>query len=280
MFEIPEERLPPGFADTVEDEPDEPVEARPAATVILIRDGGGAGEGSAARSGGTQGPEVLLMRRHRRSGFVPGAWVFPGGGVDPADQEPALLDRCRGLDLDPEPDAPFWMAALREAFEETGVLLARRDDGEWLADARSDREVEAVRKRLMDDEATLHDVVRTLGVTLDARPLVHAAHWVTPVVEPRRYDTHFFVAAIPDGREPRPDPREMTEATWLTPEAALTRFEAGDLPMVFPTVKTLEGLAGFESAAAVLDAVRARPVDRILPRLVRTATGVGIVIED
>lgn len=267
MFEIPAENLPPGFAESVEEpEPADPVEPQPAATVVLLRDGGG--------------PEVLLMRRHRRSGFVPGAWVFPGGRVDAADADERLLERCRGLDPDPVPDTPFWMAALREAFEETGVLLARDRDGQWSADATMDPGVEAVRRALMDDEATLADVVQRLDVELDAGALVYAAHWVTPVAEARRYDTHFFAAAIPDGRTPRPDPREMTEAAWLTADAALDRFRAGTLPMVFPTVKTLEALAGYSSARAALDGFEARAVERILPRLVRTPNGVGIVIDD
>ena len=270
MFEIPEERLPPGFAETVEEPPpSEPAEALPAATVVLMRDGAG-------------GPEVLLLRRHRESGFVPGAWVFPGGRVDRADGDPALPDRCRGLEPDPTPDVPFWMAAIREAFEETGVLLARAGDegGEWLSDASSSPEVETVRRSLMDDEATLLDVVHRLDAELDARPMVHAAHWVTPVVEPRRYDTHFFVAVVPDGRTARPDPREMVDATWLTPTAALERFEAGTLPMVFPTVKTLEAMRDHGSTDAVLATFRTHTVERILPRLVRTPDGVGIVVDE
>lgn len=272
MFEIPEERLPPGFADTVEEPPPEPAEAFPAATVVLMRDS-------------DSGPEVLLLRRHRRSGFVPGAWVFPGGRVDRADADPSLLDRCRGLARDPEPGVPFWMAAIREAFEETGVFLARSaaaDEGAggWLPDASSSREVETVRRALMDDEATLLDVVHRLDAELDARPMVHAAHWVTPVVEPRRYDTHFFVAVVPDGRTARPDPREMVEAVWLTPPAALERFEAGALPMVFPTLKTLEALRDHDATDSVLETFRNHTVERILPRLVRTPDGVGIVVDE
>lgn len=266
MFEIPEDNLPPGFAETVE-EPTDPVEPVPAATVVLLRDG-------------ADGPEVLLMRRQRTSGFVPGAWVFPGGRVDPADADDGLLERCRGLDPKPVPARPFWMAALREAFEETGVLLALDADGRWLADATTDPEVEAVRRSLMADEATLVEVVERLDVELDARAVVHAAHWVTPVAEPRRYDTHFFAAAIPEARAARPDPREMVEAAWLTAGSALERFRAGTLPMVFPTIRTLEALAEYPSAGAALDGLRDRPVPRILPRLVRTPNGVGIVIDD
>lgn len=268
MFEIPEDRLPPGFTDTVEDPPASPVEARPAATVVLLRDT------PAGRM------EALLMRRHRRSGFVPGAWVFPGGRVDPADADPALHGRIRGLSRPIRPAPAFWAAALREQFEETGVLMARDTGGAWSPDAASDARMESLRQRLMEDEMGLLEVVEQLGVEPDARRMVHIAHWVTPIVEPRRYDTHFFAAALPEGRTEMVDRREMTEAAWLEPAAALERFEAGTLPMVFPTVKTLETLASFRTVTAVLDAFRERSVRRVLPRLVRTEDGVAIVVDD
>jgi 8-oxo-dGTP pyrophosphatase MutT (NUDIX family) len=229
--------------------------------------------------GGKDAPEILLLKRVRSAGFVPGAWVFPGGRVDTGDSGPALYERIRGLPRDPEPQAAYWAAALRELFEETGVLLARNADGVWAPDAASDRRLASLRHALMDDAAALMDVLDDLDLTLDASGTVHIAHWITPVVEPRRYDTHFFAAELPDGREVAPDPREMTEAAWLGPVAALERFEQGDLPMVFPTVKTLESLARYESAGHALDALRHAPVARILPRLVRTATGVAIVID-
>jgi 8-oxo-dGTP pyrophosphatase MutT (NUDIX family) len=272
MFEIPEERLPPGFADTVSEPPDRPATARPAATVVVLRDRPGTRPGA--------GPlEVLLLRRHRRSGFVPGAWVFPGGRVDAADSAPALYERIVGLDSDPTPESAFWTAALRELFEETGVLMARSGDA-WSADAASDRRLESLRAGLMDGTRNMMDVLESLDATLDTRRVVHFAHWVTPVVEPRRYDTHFFAAALPDGRSIRTDDREMTEAAWLEPGAALRRFEAGDLPMVFPTIRTLETLAPFESTDHALTALRGLDVPRVLPRLVRTDAGVAIVVDD
>lgn len=267
MFEIPEDRLPPGFAETVSTPPARPAAPRPAATIVLLREG-------------ERGPEALLMRRHRSSGFVPGAWVFPGGRVDAADSGPALYERIDGLSTDPEPDVGFWTAALRELFEETGVLLARGAGGDWSADAASDRRLERLRRALMDGSASLMDVLEEVDATLDAEALVHIAHWVTPVVEPRRYDTHFFAARLPDGRVVEPDPREMSEATWLAPAAALARFERGELPMVFPTVKTLEGLRGYDSVEHALMSLRHRQVPRILPRLVRTDGGVAIVVDE
>jgi 8-oxo-dGTP pyrophosphatase MutT (NUDIX family) len=267
MFEIPAERLPPGFLDTIEAEPERPTTPRPAATIILLRDAAG-------------GPEVLLMRRHRSSGFVPGAWVFPGGLLDAADSGPALHERVRGLPARPVPAVEYWTAALRELFEETGVLLARTGGGEWVLDASSSRRMDALRHELMEGSANLLDALEALDATLDAAGTVHMAHWITPVVEPRRYDTHFFAAALPADRDVQVDVREMTEAVWLAPAAALERFEQGDLPMVFPTVKTLGALRGYDSVAHALDSLRHREVAAILPRLVRTERGVAIVVDE
>lgn len=267
MFEIPEDRLPPGFAESLDDPPQRPAAPRPAATVVLLRDG-------------DVDIEALLMRRHSRSGFVPGAWVFPGGRVDGADSAPPLYQRVAGLPSSPEPESAFWTAALRELFEETGILMARGASGEWSRDASSQGSIESMRCALMDDEVTMMDVLEELDLTLDATGMVHIAHWVTPVVEPRRYDTHFFVAVLPPERTAAADPREMSEAAWLAPTDALERFEGGELPMVFPTVHTLQTLRAFRSTEDVLGSFRDRRVERILPRLVRTASGVAIVIDD
>jgi 8-oxo-dGTP pyrophosphatase MutT (NUDIX family) len=266
MFMIPAERLPAGFAERLESVPADPAPARPAATAILLRD-------SAA------GPEVLLMKRLRSAGFVPGAYVFPGGRVDLADGDPVLLDRADGIGPETSPEPKFWLAALRETFEEAGVLLARNPMGQGLADAARDPVLAQWREALLGGEATLLEVADSLGVRLALDEMVACAHWITPLAEPRRYDTHFFLARLPEGLEVRPDPREMADAVWLAPAAALDRFRAGRLPMVFPTVATLESLLGYGSVEAALEAFRGRPVTPVLPRLVRTPEGVGIVVD-
>lgn len=266
MFEIPFSRLPPNFAESLDRVPAEPARPRPAATVVLLRDG-------------TDGPEALLLRRHRSSGFVPGAWVFPGGRVDTADGEPALLARLDGVEPDVEPAPGYRAAAIREVFEETGVLLAEGADGAPSPCAARDPALEALRERLMEDEVSLLEVLEARDLTARGNALVHFAHWITPVVEPRRYDTRFFLAALPAGADARADDREMTDLAWVTPAGALERFQRGELPMVFPTVRTLESLVGFDAVEATLDAFRGREVPAILPRLVRTATGVGITID-
>lgn len=261
---IPFEKLPPGFAATLDAPPSPPAVADPAATAVLVRDG-------------AEGPEVLLLRRQRASGFVPGAYVFPGGRVDRADAD----DRLAALVTHPPIDPPlmYWLAAIREVFEETGVLLACDAHGLTAPDAHADVALGEWREALLSDQGTLLDVLRDRGLRPDLQGMAYCAHWITPVVEPRRYDTRFFVAALPAGQDAQPDAREMSDAVWLTPDAALARFHEGRLPMVFPTVRTLEGLRGPASVATLLAAAAASPVRSILPRLVRGATGVELVMD-
>ena len=258
-FTIPIERLPPGFAEQVDHPPAHPAEPKPAATAVLMRDGATA-------------PEILLLRRHRSSGFVPGAYVFPGGRVDAADQHVAWPGTT-------EPAPEYWVAAVREVFEETGVLLARDADEQWSTDASSSAELEAWREKLMQGQADLADVLAGRELTLDPDALCYIAHWITPVAEPRRYDTRFFIAALPEGRNAAPDEREMTDMLWLSPRDALARFEEGRLPMVFPTVRTLQLLAPFRTVSEVFNAFRNRVIEPVLPRLVRSGNGVGIVVD-
>ena len=262
LFTIPAERLPPGFAETVESPVPSPADPKPAATVVLARDS-------------DDGIEVLLLKRHRSSGFVPGAYVFPGGRTDEGDADSALTAQS------PPPShvpAEYWFGAVREVFEETGVLIARDAHG-WVADTTSDSRVEEWRLKLMSDQAHLADVLSGLNARVVFDDVAYFAHWITPIVEPRRYDTRFFFAALPTERTIRPDAREMVDALWLTPRAALQRFERAQLPMVFPTVKTLQDLSQFDSVAEALDVLRTKEVEPILPRLIKTGTGVGIVIE-
>lgn len=261
---IPADRLPPGFAQSIGAHVEHPAEPGPAATAVLMRDG-------------DRGVEILLLKRHRSSGFVPGAYVFAGGRVDTADSDPALLEGV--ADAPGEPPAEYWTAAIREVFEESGVLLARDEQGNPPASASADVTIAKWRDALMADGATLRDVLTNLGLKPDFDALAYAAHWITPVAEARRYDTRFFHAALPPGCEATADAREMSDAVWLTAKEALERFRAGRLPMVFPTVKTLEGLSSYRTVAEAMAAARATIVKPILPTLVRVGNGVGIVID-
>lgn len=260
-YEIPWERLPPTFARGLEADPANPPEPRPSATIVLLRDG-------------PDGPEALMMKRRREAGFVPGAYVFPGGRVDGADMEEGVAALCDGVPED-GPEPAYWVAAAREAFEETGILLARSQDGP-IGSAAEDATLDKLRDDLLEDRIGLSEVLTRLDARLDLTGVAYLAHWITPVVEPRRYETRFFVAEVPAGTAALADPREMVEAVWLTPEAALARFHQGSLPMVFPTVRTLEDLRPFADARSAIDGARAAAVPSRLPRLVKTPRGVTI----
>ena len=286
---IPFENLPPGFGDQVEHPPAVPAAPRPAATILLMRDG-------------RSGLEVLLLRRARNSGFVPGAYVFPGGRVDQGDAEPALIERTDGLRPEDAaarlgavsgavPPIAYYLAVVREAFEETGLLICRSGEGllrpgsgpaaqgdpvDWIRGGMDDFRALQERNDLLGESVTFADVLDRLGCRIAGDALLYIAHWITPVAEPRRYDTRFFAAAVPPGREVSLDAREMTDSVWLTPSLALERNVQGSLPMVFPTLKTLEDFRYFRTTSEALESLRSRPVHPILPRLVRTPTGIGI----
>jgi 8-oxo-dGTP pyrophosphatase MutT (NUDIX family) len=260
---IPLHRLPPGFAERL-DAPAHVAEPRPAATAVLVRDS-------------ADGPEILLLKRLRSAGFVPGAWVFPGGRVDDEDAAPDLVDM---LGLVPRgAEASYWIAAVRETFEETGVLLARRrNDTVDIEVARA--RAGSWRARLLEGTATLLDMMRELQLAPDISRMVYCSHWITPVAEPRRFDTRFFLAEVPAGTEVSIDAREMSDAAWVTAPTAIERFRSGTLPMVFPTVKTIQLLQPYRSVHDMLTAFRDADVPAVLPRLVRTDDGIGIVMPD
>jgi 8-oxo-dGTP pyrophosphatase MutT (NUDIX family) len=272
-FIIPADALPPGFAEKVDDPALSPVPPRPAATVVLVRDADG-------------GPEALLVRRHRRSGFAADAWVFPGGVVDARDgsdelvarldgPSPAEWARRLGVD-DPAEAVGYAAAAIREAFEETGILLARPDGVGEHRDAAE--HLEAGRRALLNDVVTLHDVAVANGLRLAGDELVYVAHWITPEPEPRRYDTRFFAARAPAGAECVVHDAEMTDHAWLRPADAVARFRAGEMKLLPPTVHTLLDLSRFATWDEMRAALEAAPVPSIMPVMRRHPEGVAIVV--
>jgi 8-oxo-dGTP pyrophosphatase MutT (NUDIX family) len=226
---------------------------RPAATVVLVR-------------AGPRGVEAYLQRRPRTMGFAGGLWAFPGGRVDIPDADPAVDAVWDG----PPPEA--WarrmgasveqargsvVAACRETFEEAGVLLADRPVDPPAA--------EAARRELLAGGRDFAAKLLRLGARLDTARLRYWAWWLTPEAEPRRYDTRFFVAALPPGAAASAeDLAEVDEERWLPPGEA-----AADpsLPMLPPTRFTLRDLAGFGTVEELLEAGRERPVEQVLPRL-------------
>jgi recombination protein RecT len=276
-FVIPFDRLPERFAESVAHPPAVPATPRPAATVVLLRDG-------------ANDMEVLLLRRVRTSGFVPGAYVFPGGRVDGADATPAVVDRLDGLSAQEAerrlelpgarpPALAYYLAAVREAFEETGILIGCAADGGAPTTAADDEAVDTLRNELMGDRLSFDGVLDRMGCRIDGGAMEYFAHWITPEPEPRRYDTRFFAARVRHGARALVDPREMTDAVWLTPTKALRRHEARSLPMVFPTIKTLQRLSSYHRVDEALAALGRGRVPAITPRLVVTPTGVGMEMD-
>ena len=242
------------------------MDPRDAATVMLVRD--------------SPNLEVFMLRRNLRSVFVGGAYVFPGGGVDAGDRDPALLALVDGVspaDADARLGGPgalgFWVAAIRESFEEAGVLLARdRTLGDLVV---SDAPVlDAERRRLIAGERPFVEIVRGLGVVLDAGALAPFARWITPSGPPRRFDTWFFVAAAPEGHVYEHDDDETVASTWLGPADALEQAREGEIELIYPTFRSLQTLARFDRAEDVLDAVHAvwRDSDRPM-RMVNPGQG-------
>ena len=259
------------------DSPDpEQVPVRDAATVMLLRDG-------------SDGPEVCLMQRNLNSDFVGGAYVFPGGAVDPADADADVADRCPDLD-DAEASRrlglavgglAFWVAAIRESFEEAGVLLARHADGRRLdlSDPGAAERFAGHRDDVDNERRTIAEIAVQEDLHLDVGQLHYFSRWITPLGAHRRYDTRFFVCAAPEGQEVVEDSRELIGTQWLTPAEALRRHDAGDITMIFPTVRTLVALSRFERADAVLDHARAQSrVEGILPTISDGDDGMRIVL--
>ena len=236
----------------------------PAATVTLVRDG-------------PQGLEVLMMKRNLQSAFVAGKYVFPGGAVDRADTADGVYARCTGLDDEaasrrlgvPAHGLAYWIAAIRESFEEAGLLLARAATGEPIGHAQA-TELSRHRKSVADGDLAFEALLHDAGLKLAVDELVYFSHWITPAGAPRRYDTRFFIAHAPAGQEPVHDNEETIESVWVSPRAGVERFREGTFKLMTPTIHTLRLFAGYESAAALLDAMRALPdVPTIAPRIAK-----------
>jgi 8-oxo-dGTP pyrophosphatase MutT (NUDIX family) len=209
----------------------QPVTPRPAAAIVLMRAGQ---EGQL---------EVFMVRRHVQSDFVPDVFVFPGGSVKPDDREAELAP---GLCAPVGEGATtlgsgFRAAAIRECFEEAGVLLARHDDGPLAAESVS--RLAEYRQALQDKATTLRAIAEQERLTLATDTLIHWAHWITPESFPKRFDTHFFLAEMPETQEAAHDQVETTASAWVNPKAALEQFEQGSFPLVFAQIHQLRALA-------------------------------------
>lgn len=262
------------------------VPLRPAATVMLVRD---------VEAG--PGIEVFMLRRTLAAAFAGGMYVFPGGKVDDADGTAEIEAVADGLDdarasallALPSGGLAYWTAAIRECFEEAGVLMARHADGDRKGQiVRFDDEdvvqrFERHRHAVHEGTLSIVDLCENEGLRLCAGDLCYVSHWITPVGEVRRFDTRFFVARAPQAQEPLHDDGETIESLWVAPGEALARYRRGDLAMIPPTLANLQFLADHTTADAVMAAAASVPTPQaILPKLRLNADGrvVGVVMPD
>jgi 8-oxo-dGTP pyrophosphatase MutT (NUDIX family) len=224
---------------------------RDAATVMLVRDG-------------RSGVEVLMLQRTHGATFVGGYHVFPGGVVDDSDRSSEIEALSAGL-TDGGASASlgladgglaFWAAAVRECFEEAGILLAITASGSFVdfADGGVAERFTAYRHAIYEGDLRLVDLCRAEALRLPFDDIRYVSHWITPVGEVRRFDTRFFVARAPAGQEPLHDEGETIATLWVRPEVALDRYRRRELRLLPPTVRNLQFLAGHRSANAVLTA--------------------------
>ena len=238
-----------------------PVVPVPSATVVLLRDG-------------PDDMEVLLLRRSPRARFVPGMYVFPGGLVDRGDASRATWERFDGLlpehaeerlqiqNAEP-PAIAYYVAACREAFEETGILVGQC--GGEPSGVPHGTEATRVRGDLLEDRIDFGTALELLDARIRGHGLAYFAHWITPEALSRRYDTRFFAAEVPGNVDAVVDAREMTHALWTPPRIALEQALGGELPMILPTLHTLQRLAPWSRVADALSHLSVGPTATIMP---------------
>ncbi len=249
---------------------------RPAATVMTLRDG-------------EQGYEILMLRRNLNSDFVGGAYVFPGGGVDPADADPVAQLLTRGLN---DADASrrldlamgglaYYVACLRELFEEAGLLIACTPAGEpvFFSGESTIARMAAHRRDVNAGTLGFVAMMRQEGLFLDLRGLEYIAHWITPIGQSRRFDTRFFVALAPEGQTATHDAGETVADRWIRPKDALDAHARGEFELIFPTIRNLEAIADFSTANEVLSYARSlTSIPRTEPRIVMHDGAVSILL--
>lgn len=261
--------LPPALAEharTYIDGTATPVAPKPAATVILLR----------TRSAGL---EAYLLRRQQVMAFAGGMHVFPGGGVDPRDSDyevpwagPAPAQWAYWLGVDEGMARALVCAAVRETFEESGVLLAGQSAADVVADTTG-RGWEADRLALIDRTVALSELLVRRGLVVRSDLLGRWARWITPEFEPKRYDTFFFVAALPEGQQTRDVGGEADRVLWVRPGDAAERGLSGELAMLPPTWTMLSEVSGYDAVSDVLAAASDRVLHVVMPKAVQYEDG-------
>jgi 8-oxo-dGTP pyrophosphatase MutT (NUDIX family) len=241
--------------------PEQPAQTRLAATILLIRDA-------------DEELEVFMVERHHQIDFAEGALVFPGGKLEASDGAPEIAPHCRDANLFSEAGIALRVAAIRETFEECGVLLARpRGEADLIAPTRLGEISKRFRQPLVDDEATMLDVVEAESLELAFDLLVPFAHWITPEFMPKRFDTHFFLVPAPSDQLAVHDGFESVDSIWTTIPRALELERAGKRTIIFPTLENVKKLGRSDSVDAALESARRDTIVTVLPVVTKDAKG-------
>lgn len=238
----------------------DPNPSRPSATIMLVRDG-------------AEGIEIFMVVRDRPMDGAMGAVVFPGGKVDEEDRHPEHWSHLYPPQSHPE--LPYWLAAMRETFEEAGVVIAR-PRGTTTGDIQPARAKEMVvkhRDNLLDRKVTFAEIIRSEDLVPALDHMVHFAHWQTPLGLPKRFDTHFFLVSAPDGQEPIHDGREMVDCFWTPPGRIVAEADSGERTLVPATRLNLELLAECGTVAEAMEKARARKPVMVRPERFKTDEG-------
>ena len=235
----------------------------PSATILILRDA-------------AEGMEVFMVKRHHQVDYVAGALVFPGGKVSKSDYDTGLDELLCGAETWDAPMRALAVAAIREAFEEAGILFAREAaTGEFISAERLEA-LDHYRDPLEKGEIGLIDMLRAEKLVVACDALAHFAHWITPLANPKRFDTHFFLAAVPKGQAGRHGGRESVDSVWITPEDAVA--DRDKWTVVFPTRLNLLKLAKSRNVADAMQAATAAPPLTVEPIFEKREDGVYLSI--
>ena len=222
------------------------------ATILLVRDG-------------ASGVEVFMVKRHHQIDFASGALVFPGGKLDEHDKNPALRNHADGAQNLDDLRLSLAACAIREGFEESGILLARKPGNTDYIDAAASHALSHWRPKLNKSEVGLAEFLAHENLHLACDALVPFAHWVTPIFMPKRFDTYFYIAATPPGQLGRHDGSESVDSVWVNPMEAI---EDKRWTIIFPTKMNLLKLGKAKSAAEAITAAKAEPVVTVEPKVI------------
>lgn len=242
---------------------------KPAATVLLVRE----------CDTDLDSLEVFMVVRHHQIDFASGALVFPGGKVDEADSDEALVNHLPESERYDDPLREFKIACIRESFEEANLLLARnRDTGNLVTHDRLELLASKYRLPLQNGEVTILEMVQDENLELATDLLGHFAHWVTPTFMPKRFDTHFFVAAAPPHQLAKHDGSESVDSVWAGPNEILSKADAGEYTVIFPTRMNIEVLGKFNSIETVVEDANTTETFTVLPQMEVTEEGKFLLI--